>query len=220
MDSQRTILNSLLAKPNAYLIINQVEAILQQEKDRRTQFYKEITEQEKVEFINGDIVTHSPVMKRHNDATGNLLLLIRAYVSKHQLGFVGFEKVMISLTRNDYEPDICYFTSETSANFKETQVLFPKPDLVVEVLSESTKHRDRGVKFKDYQAHGIQEYWIIDPDEQSVELYRMKDATYTLVKKSNEGTLKSEIIKDFSIPIQAIFDEQLNFQALSQIMKA
>ena len=69
---------------------------------------------------------------------------------------------MITLTRNDYEPDICFFRKDKSDNFTEDQVLFPAPDLVIEVLSDSTEKRDRGVKFKDYQAHKIEEYWIID----------------------------------------------------------
>ncbi|GAB2598351.1 Uma2 family endonuclease [Spirosoma areae] len=39
----------------------------------------------------------------------------------------------------------------------------PAPDLVIEVLSKSTARRDRGVKFTDYAANGIAEYWIVNP---------------------------------------------------------
>ncbi len=60
-------------------------------------------------------------------------------------------------------PDICYFMAEKASQFSEDQVLFPAPDLVVAVLSESTKSNDRGIKFKDYEAHGIVEYWLVDP---------------------------------------------------------
>ena len=74
---------------------------------------------------------------------------------------------MISLTRNDYEPDICYFNKEKSQHFTDDQLLFPAPDLVVEVLSKSTEQTDRTIKFKDYENHNVLEYWIIHPIEKN-----------------------------------------------------
>jgi len=44
----------------------------------------------------------------HNDATGSLYKLISVYNNKHKLGYVGYEKNMISLTRKDYEPDVFF----------------------------------------------------------------------------------------------------------------
>jgi Uma2 family endonuclease len=45
------------------------------------------------------------------------------------------------------------------------------PDLVVEVLSPSTESRDRGIKLERYRHYGVPEYWIVDPDEQTVEVW-------------------------------------------------
>ncbi len=131
-------------------------------KSKRIEFYNNISEQEKAEFINGAVIIHSPVMKRHNEANSNLHKLIDTFVYKHQLGFVGIEKILIQLTRNDYEPDICFFKSTKAKSFKSNQSLFPAPDFIVEVLSKGTAHRDRGIKFEDYAVHGIAEYWIVD----------------------------------------------------------
>jgi Uma2 family endonuclease len=47
------------------------------------------------------------------------------------------------------------------------------PDLVVEILSDSTERRDRGVKRERYGAFGVSEYWIVDTDAKHVELYRL-----------------------------------------------
>jgi Uma2 family endonuclease len=157
-------------------------------------------------------------MKRHNSSTVLLSRLMSIYSDIHQLGFVGIEKIMITLTRNDYEPDICFFKKEKSDDFVENQTLFPAPDFIVEILSEGTKKRDRGVKFQDYQSHKIEEYWIIDPDHQTVEQYHLEDGEYELLLKSSEGNIKSFVITDFQIPIQSIFDEGINLETLKKLM--
>jgi len=97
------LIDDLLNEPNAYFLIQEAQAALNNEKAKRLAFYNDITEQEKAEFINGEIVVHSPVMKRHNAASLLLAQLMNIHVAKNQLGFVGIEKIMITLTRNDYE---------------------------------------------------------------------------------------------------------------------
>ncbi|PWK28353.1 Uma2 family endonuclease [Arcicella aurantiaca] len=212
------LISELLKEPDAYLIIQEIENILEDEKARRIAFYNDITEQEKVEFINGEIIVHSPVMKRHNTASLLLAQLMNVYNIKHQLGFVGIEKIMITLTRNDYEPDICFFRKEKSESFTEKQTLFPTPDFVIEILSKGTKDRGRGVKFKDYQAHQIEEYWIIDPDHQTIEQYHYEEGQYELLLKSSEGNIKSLVMTGFQIPIQSVFDEKINLETLKKLM--
>jgi Uma2 family endonuclease len=208
------IISEILKEPDAHFLLQEAQAILNREKEKRIQFYNDITEQEKIEFINGEIVIHSPVKKRHNKASLLLAQLLNIYSAKHGLGFVGIEKIMITLTRNDYEPDICFFKKEKSQHFTEDQILFPAPDLVIEILSDSTEDRDRGVKFKDYQAHKIQEYWIIDPEKQTLEQYNLNENTYDLILKSSEGSVTSFVIDGFQIPIRAIFDEAENLKAI------
>jgi len=115
-------------------------------------------------------------------------------------------------------PDICFFKKEKADSFTPKQTLFPAPDLVVEILSESTKDRDRGLKFKDYQAHQIAEYWIIDADNQNIEQYHLVDGHYELILKSAEGNLKSFVMPGFYIPIQAIFDEAANIEAMKNLL--
>ncbi|NIJ50974.1 Uma2 family endonuclease [Dyadobacter arcticus] len=199
------------------MIIEAVKAALDKEKETRLKFYDNITEEDKAEFINGEVIMHSPVMMRHNHVTGLLLRLLGIYVAREQLGFVGFEKLMISLTRNDYEPDICFFRQEKSAQFTGDQILFPAPDLIIEILSNSTQARDRGVKLKDYQAHRIEEYWIIDPKDETLEQYHLFGEEYQLVLKSRVGDVKSFVVEGFLIPIRAIFDNAENLKALQNL---
>jgi len=212
------LISEILKEPDAYFLLQEAHLALDNEKARRIAFYNDITEQEKVEFINGEIIVHSPVMKRHNSASLLLAQLMNVYNIKHQLGFVGIEKIMITLTRNDYEPDICFFKKEKSGDFIEKQTLFPAPDFIIEILSEGTKKRDRGVKFQDYQAHRIEEYWIIDPDHQTIEQYHLEEDGYELILKSSEGNIKSFVMTDFQIPIQSVFNKELNIITLKNLM--
>ncbi len=209
----------ILEMPNAPLVIEQVQRALAEEQRLRKHFYEIVTEDQKAEFINGEMSVHSPVKKQHNDASGNLYILLKTFATRHQLGYVAHEKVMISLTRNDYEPDICFFRQSIAATFKAEQTNFPAPDLVVEVLSTGTKVRDRGIKFDDYQAHGIAECWIIDAKKQTVEKYLLEDGEYELAGTFDKNqTIESTSASGFIIPVKDIFEKTIFLQTLSALL--
>ncbi|NJO03328.1 MAG: Uma2 family endonuclease [Bacteroidia bacterium] len=111
--------------------------------------------------------------------------------------------MLINFPRNNYEPDIVFFGQEKSKDFTPDQMLFPAPDLVVEVLSESTQENDYGIKFEDYQHNQVPEYWIIDPDAQSVEQFLLQDEKYVLYQKlAKSGTLKTNTVPGFAIELE------------------
>ena len=213
----RTV-EQLLESPRLALYARQIQSVLKREQAARERFYNEMTESEKVEFINGEVIVHSPVKKRHNTCVGNLYKLLDTYVEDKKLGFVGFEKILIRLTRNDYEPDICFFKREKSTSFTPEQMLFPAPDLVVAVLSNSTADRDRGIKFNDYAAHGVTEYWIIDPEKEILEQYLLVDDSYVLELKSGTGNVLSKAVEGFEIPTRALFDDAENLAVLKALL--
>ncbi len=209
--------NRLITSPKLPFYLQQLQKIVEQEQRKRQIFYQLMQEDDKAEFINGEIIFQSPVKLRHNRAGTNLLTLLRAYVGKYNLGLVGHEKLLVSLSRNDYEPDLCFFLQERAKLFLPDQMHFPAPDFVVEILSESTEQRDRGIKMEDYAAHGVGEYWLIDPDKEVVEQYLLEGETYTLHLKLNSGMLQSKIINGFAIPVRAIFDDEVHQQTLAEL---
>jgi len=214
------LVNKILSFPDAPIFVNTLSDKLKEENKRRKQFYNDITERDKAEFINGEVVIHSPVKKEHNDALTLLSALIIPFVNIRDLGYTGVEKIMITLTRNDYEPDLCFFQKSKSQHFKSGQVLFPAPDLVVEILSDSTIKNDRTLKFKDYEAHKVQEYWIVDPSANSIEQYQLNEVgKYELTMKAQNGEIESVAIKGFKIPVLAIFDKTTNNATLKSILK-
>ena len=141
---QTELIEKALQMPDAYLFIDRLQAALELEKATRKHFYEIVEENRKMEFINGEIYYHSPVRLWHNEASGNIYEMLRTHVRRNKLGRVGIEKLLISLTRNDYEPDVCFWSAEKAAQFKPRQAQFPVPDFVAEVLSESTAKHDRG----------------------------------------------------------------------------
>lgn len=211
-------MEQILEMPSAPKLLEELAHILKEERLKRKKFYDEVTDQEKAEFINGEIIIHSPVNKSHSDVCKRIGRLIDVYVDRKEIGFVGIEKIMVSLTRNDYEPDVCYFRKEISRNFKKGQSKFPVPDFVIEVLSKGTEHRDRGIKFEDYQEHGVSEYWIISPKEETVEQYLLEGRKYVLKLKSKSGEIESFTIEGFAIPIRAVFDKDENLKELQRIL--
>jgi len=216
-----TRVHDLLEAPDAKLVIERVQAILANENERRRAFREWLCDDIKAEFINGEVIMHSPVKRRHLDAAQNLLTLLRVYVHLHGLGAVDSEKALVGLTRNDYEPDICFWNSETAASFKDDQMEHPAPDLIVEILSKSTTGRDRGIKFEDYAAHGVAEYWIIDPVRKSVEQYQLDEPTMAFASVATlymDGTLDALTVPGFRIPVKAIFDKKTNLDTLRALL--
>ncbi len=213
------MIEQLLQEPTLPSILSRLQELLEAEQARRQYFYNVVTEEQKAEFINGEIVVHSPVKLRHNSASLLLYRLLGTYVDVHGLGVVGHEKLLITLERNDYEPDVCFFGNHKADLFEDEQMKFPAPDLVVEVLSGSTAQNDRGIKYRDYATSGVTEYWIIDPETKMVEQYLLQENQYELRIKSDSGEIHSVAVPGFTIPIQAIFDEQLNLATLRQLLK-
>ncbi|HIE26558.1 TPA: Uma2 family endonuclease [Candidatus Poribacteria bacterium] len=215
-----TLLEQLIQSPKLPLYLKQLQEFLDKEQQKREEFYQMIAESDKAEFINGEVVFQSPVKLQHDAVSGALFSLIRTFVAMRDLGYVGHEKIMVSLTRNDYKPDICFFSKTKSEQFLPEQTRFPAPDFIVEVLSDSTETKDRETKFEDYAAHGVSEYWLVDPSREFVEQYILQGESYELLIKSNSGCLTSAVITDFEIPIRAIFDEKENLKALQELVSS
>jgi Uma2 family endonuclease len=213
---------TILKSPDAPQQVAALQQALADEAKRRQAFYEWIDENTKAEFINGQVIIHSPVRKEHWEVSDLLSSILSVFTRIKKLGRVGVEKVMIRLTRNDYEPDIVFFEKKKADTFTKGQVLFPAPDFVVEILSDATASTDKTTKKNDYAAHGVQEYWIIDPKKCQIEQYILldkNDKTYFPPKIHRiDDTITSKVIEGFVIPVRALFDEAVNIQTLEDLL--
>jgi Uma2 family endonuclease len=209
------LLEPLLASPKLIEHLEALQQAVEAERQRREKFYEEITPADKWEFINGEVVMHSPATAQHTLIRKRLERLITTWVDLHRLGWSGGEKVLVAFPRNDYEPDLVFFGPEKAMSIEPDTLKFPVPDLALEILSKSTQKVDRGIKFTDYAAHGVAEYWIIDPVGETIEQYLLgADGAYELAFKAREGTVHCQVIPHFSMSVSAAFDDQENLKAL------
>jgi len=212
-------LAALFASPRLPDIAQEINERLSRETVARRQFYHDMTDDCKMEFIGGEVIMHSPAKARHVRVKDNLLRMVQSHVIARDLGEVMDEKSLCVFPRNDYEPDIVFFGPEKTTSIQPDTMKFPIPDFAVEVLSERTEARDRGVKFQDYEAHGVREYWIIDAEEEWVEQYIEKDGRYELRLKSGSGEIASSVIAGFRVPVRAIFDAKESLRVMQTLLE-
>jgi len=135
-------------------------------------------EEYKTEIINGKkIVMMAPPFSNHNAVKGNIHYLFKHYLRGNVcLPIPDGEKLV--LEKDQYvAPD--FFVVCDRSKYRKDGV-YGAPDLIVEVLSPKTKKNDRGDKKDLYQLHGVNEYWIVEPDDRSIEVYILTDGAYKL----------------------------------------
>jgi Uma2 family endonuclease len=134
---------------------------------------------------------------------GNIVEKIRHFVKGK--GIAIFSPVDVYLDdENAFQPDLIFISNERMEIIKKDGI-YGAPDLVIEILSPSTAQYDLREKFRVYEKYGVHEYWIIDPDMNSVEIYTNKEARFSLIAKAEkEGEIKSVLLKGFVLTMDEI----------------
>jgi Uma2 family endonuclease len=161
------------------------------------------------EIIDGELfVTRAPHI-RHQGAGGNIHFELESWSRQTQLG-KAFQTPGIIFTPTDAViPDVVWITQERLASgIDAAGHLTIAPELIIEVLSpgELNEQRDKEVKLKLYSQHGVQEYWIVNWQLKTLEIYRRQNAQLQLVATLLESdSLTSPLLPGFSTPMAQIF---------------
>ena len=166
-----------------------------------------------VELSDGRLVVLPMPTTRHQRVVGRLFRIMSDYVEHHGLGEVAIAPLRVRLWPGKFrEPDIIFMSAEHSDRIGEDY--WGVPDLVVEVISprtersSGTEHIDRGEKFEDYRKAGVSEYWLVDPEDETIEVYVLRHGAYHLLGRWKKGEIaRSEILKGFSVPVDAVFSK-------------
>lgn len=127
------------------------------------------------ELYDGEVFEIPSPILLHQFVLGRLHLALSAYVQAHG-GSVFVAPLDIVLTDFDVvQPDVLLFMPEREHLLHMRQVTRHAPDLAIEILSPGTARNDRGRKLRLFERHRLKEYWLVDPEEPSVDVHRLAD---------------------------------------------
>ncbi len=127
------------------------------------------------EILDGELIVNAAPNLRHQRIAGRIYTLISNYLEQHPMGEVFFAPVDVVFTQRwVVEPDVVYVSNERRSILVGPNIS-GAPDLTVEVLSPSNRRNDEVIKRHAYENFGVSEYWIADPDVESIKIYRLND---------------------------------------------
>jgi Uma2 family endonuclease len=159
------------------------------------------------ELIAGEhYVTASPET-RHQRILRRLSTAMDTWLASHPLGEMFFAPFDVKLSEFDVVvPDLIYL-GVAKAEHVQTRGLFTAPDLVVEILSPSTRKIDEGIKRSLYERVGVEEYWVINPKTDTVTIYRrMADRFDPAIERSRAsgGRLTTSLLPGLEIALSEL----------------
>ena len=129
------------------------------------------------EIIEGEKIMSPSPSRRHTYIMGNIYVRLYLYLNDKKIGRVFPDHMDIHLPDgNLVMPDVSVVCDKNA--FKRGSTVYGVPDFVVEILSYSTKRKDRTLKKDIYEKNGVKEYWIVNPWEKSVEVYILRDGKF------------------------------------------
>lgn len=134
-------------------------------------------EERREELIGGKVVMMSPASSNHNRIAGNIYRIFSNYLYGKKCEPFGDGEIVYLTDEDHFIPD---FMVVCDADKVRTDGVYGAPDLVAEVLSPSTMRNDMTHKKEVYARCGVREYWIIHPEDKSVEVYRTDGSELSL----------------------------------------
>jgi len=177
------------------------------EKERYTYAdYAQLSEGAPYELIHGELVMSPSPTPFHQIIQSNLHFALTQFVRTEGLGQVLTAPMDVRLSEEDtVQPDLIFIATERRGIIGE-QAIDGAPDLIVEILSPSTAYRDLTTKKRLYEQHGVSEYWIVDPQGQTVEVFELTDERYMqYARVIEEGTAASNLLDGFQIDLADLF---------------
>ncbi len=161
------------------------------------------------ELIDGEhYVTPAPLTK-HQRISGNLFAAIHHHCQHTKQGRIFSAPTDVVFTETDVvQPDLLYIAKDQNRIITRENIQ-GSPDLIVEILSDSTRRRDERLKRNLYEQHRVKEYWIVDPELDSVKCYRLQDGRYKvpqeLTTEQPHATLTTPLLPSFALSLSDLF---------------
>lgn len=162
----------------------------------------------RVEYLNGDIVMTPARSPHHQIIVTNLMLLLGQYAMQNGLGLVLPAPLDVVLAKEAQiaQPDLIFIAKARAPKLVTRAAITGAPDLVLEIISPSTARADRKIKPPLYAKHGVAEFWLVDPEDQSVEVFVLDGDSYRVAGIYLAGdVIKAGRFADAQVAIDSIF---------------
>ena len=158
------------------------------------------------QLLDGEMIVAPSPVTRHQTILMNLALVLQQFVKERFLGQLWFAPLDVVLSNHDVaQPDILFVSNARSVIVTEATVQ-GAPDLVVEILSPGTAVYDRGYKHALYGRHGVREYWLVDPDAETVEVLTIGEQGLAPVATYRRGdSIVSPLLEGLALEMDQVF---------------
>jgi len=170
--------------------------------------YDEYNEYKNYELLDGQLVGLASPSMRHGDIASNIHFIFKAFLRGKRCRAFGEHDVFLS-PKDRVIPDVMVVCNR---DIIKHNGVHGAPDLVVEVLSPTTAHNDRGYKMKLYARHGVKEYWLVDPKSQTIEVYLLQEGVFPRVYTLEDAhAFKTSLFDDLVITLADVFAEVIDY---------
>ncbi len=160
------------------------------------------------EIIEGEEYMSPSPTTPHQRIVLNLATALKQHVQEHDAGEVFVAPCDVILSDHDVvQPDVFFVAAERRDIVKERGIA-GVPDLVVEVVSEGNRRHDEVRKRRLYARHGVAEYWVVDPELETVKVYRRPEDGYDQVaewRAETDDTLTTPQLSSWALPLSTLF---------------
>jgi Uma2 family endonuclease len=163
----------------------------------------------RVEWVDGEVVRMSPVTEEHEALRGFLFRLFADFAEVHQLGMVRSEPFQMKTGPDlpSRSPDILFVANAHRSRLKRLCLEGPA-DVVVEIISPDSRHRDRRRKFGEYEQGGVREYWLIDQPRKQAEFYQLgDDGVYHRIPVGEDGIFHSVVLTGLWLKVDWLWQD-------------
>ncbi len=155
------------------------------------------------EIILGELFVSPSPVPNHQLVSARLLAWLFNHVTERHLGVVLSAPVDVKLSQHNVVVPDLVFAAHDRLDIVGAKAIEGAPDLVVEILSPSTARQDRVRKLALYATHGVQEYWLLDPDAKTLRVFALVDGRYEPIP--GDGFPGSRVLPDLQIDCAALF---------------
>ena len=181
-------------------------ADLQTRPRKTVEDFMKLPEGSLAELIDGEIFMSATPFIPHQRVVQNVTVEIRAFAKPRNLGEVILSPMDVHLPSGDIvEPDVIFVRRENLAIIQDW--VRGVPDLLVEVLSTSHPERDLIVKRELYARNGVAEYWIVDPDDRSVQILKLVGDRYQPAGyRKGAQVVATDLLPGFVLMVDRLFE--------------